>query len=352
MEADSAYLETARQDSGPRESRMPRSVALDFSLTKAMRQVAAVVGLHTNATGRCFLKEATIADKASLSRRTVQRALNGLVERGHLAKRSTGRALELRWCAKNDASGAPKVTHQVRQCRSRSDSQESHQMRLPGVASHINGLSNVAAAAAPDPDSGKDPGGGARKNTQGALSLLRWISTRLGVDYHHDDRALGVVRGWLDDGATEAQVRSAIERAAGRRKFEPPLWVGYFTELVQEEASRPPRSYRASGSRSPSRLAASGVLETAGAPIGQRAPEPDGPPQWLAMRAALKTAMGEDTFASWIAPLQFVCVTADGTLKLRAPSRFHADWVRRHHEQALRHAAARTQDADDVEVES
>ncbi|MFN3590694.1 MAG: chromosomal replication initiator protein DnaA [Thermaurantiacus sp.] len=55
---------------------------------------------------------------------------------------------------------------------------------------------------------------------------------------------------------------------------------------------------------------------------------------WESMRAELREAIGPDMFAAWLAPARLAADGA-GTLLLRLPSRFMADWVRQHHGEAI-----------------
>lgn len=68
-------------------------------------------------------------------------------------------------------------------------------------------------------------------------------------------------------------------------------------------------------------------------------PEPHGPPEWLTMRNRLKQEFGADRYAAWLAALEWGGVD-DRTLTLRAPTRFHANYVREHFNSQIRYAAS------------
>jgi hypothetical protein len=79
-----------------------------------------------------------------------------------------------------------------------------------------------------------------------------------------------------------------------------------------------------------------------------RAPPPSAPPggrlapaQWRAIRALLEKAKGKAWSRAWLDPLEAGTVDAGGALRLEAPTRFIADWVRTREAGAILEAAER-----------
>lgn len=178
-------------------------------------------------------------------------------------------------------------------------------------------IESLAAAAA---GSTRSEGGGEDRRAQilAAEALHRRVCEALGLPGSYRDE-LGIVVGWLEAGL-EAHVMPAVERVARRKRGQAPLSLAYFTPAIEEEAGK---------------LRAPPPAEAA--PIA-KAREPEGPPAWLAMRAALQAALGEAVFASWFAPLAWVDGGEDPP-RIVARSAFVARWILDNHSDALARAA-------------
>lgn len=74
---------------GPRYSIIPASFFDDDRPGKAHYRVMGTLGRHTNETGWCRLRQATIAGEAGIARETVNRALSDLIEWGYVEKHAT-----------------------------------------------------------------------------------------------------------------------------------------------------------------------------------------------------------------------------------------------------------------------
>jgi hypothetical protein len=342
----------------PRQSRIPAEAATDRRLRPCARRVLMVLGVHTDRNGWCVRSLSKIAAELGYDVRSVRRAVRQLEDIGYVevaARRgSAGSWLASGYRVKTPGMAVPPLAPESggsgHGSPEGSDSQESGGSGLSGVrpvpltassneaaAGRGRGRSRADAREAPEAAAAAAEGGESgleedsrerQRKMAAAVALHRRIAERLGHPGGYRDE-LGEVCAWLEAGYDpDRHVMAAVERAARRRNFQAPLMLRYFRELIAEAAERAPGIRRAAGATFAATNEALKSNEAAAEP------EPEGPAEWLAMRGALRRAVGEDAFSSWFARLEWRGV-AGRTLTLAAPTRFIAGEIAKRHGQAL-----------------
>jgi hypothetical protein len=342
---------------GPKQSRIPARAVTDGRLADMDRRVLGLLGIAAGRDGWCTRSQGRMAEELATAKRCVNRSIKKLAALGYVEAsrqsdaRGANRASRYRvvepggedsgvpapgdsGVAGDGDSGVPTPGTQESPAYESALTSDYERQLLEGTRSEKG--SETDRRALTEPRSSRPAADSAK--IEAAVALHRRICARLGRALDAEPGDLGEVLAWLEAGFdAERDVMAAIERVAKRRSFTPPLWLSYFRDAIAEEALKP-------GPGRPKVLARVEPTQR------EAAPEPSGPPQWLAIRARLRAELGEALFASWLAALEWRGVES-GKLTLAAPTRFVANWVKRHYFDAVARAARAELGVEQVEIE-